>query len=287
MTAFLSALRFPAIFLILAAAGYAIALRLDLLVPADVAAAKRRLRDHGWMDTRPLTQRLSEDIGWLQQLSRGTSTSRQLIVAGRDESAGQWWILTVGQLNGNGGIPLVFGPVLGALLVILRVLRLSAAARKQRSLMAAETEDSLPALTILLGDQTRIDAVLALSTLSKCSENQALYQVLSTERWRLLIKPPENPRTDHAILAVVGREYEVRALRDLADTVERFTERGLNHRLVLTNLARDVYDRRLQDIKDAAVRSRELAIIPMSLMILPFLLLFGFPLVVIITGSLR
>jgi hypothetical protein len=292
MSQLLYDIRWALIFGAAAAAALVVAWRMELLVPAHVAAARRNLRARRMINALPLTERLGRRIPLLERLGRETSTSRLLIIGGKDDAPSRWWAATagyglIGMMGGTVlglalGIPLVAGPATGIALVILRYLQLRSDAKRRQQLIEIELGDMLPMISALVtGAGMNIEEAIA--RLSRCCKDRAVYGVVHEEYWRLLVSRDDDPRTEWQILRSIGREFDVPIFARLSQTVRMFTETGLSRRREITELANQVFTDRLENQKRANARARVTVALPMTGLIIPLLMLMLFPLVASIT----
>ncbi len=287
------------------AAGVLLALalwRAGALTPPPVSAWTRVGRNHGLLDDRPLTERLGAHAPFVRQFDEAANIPRLLAIAGRPESATAWILRTVGlsllvmligfalELVGLAArhslpFPLVYCVGLAVVAFIVGYLLLRIAATRRQTALQAGLSGALTELAILtFNHQMSIDQ--ALDLLARAQVDGYLWGLLKDEDWRkLVVLDPsrlrpfrEGPFTSVAMTYErIGQAYGVPMFSLLGSTMRRIDDKGLAPRSVLTNLARAVGANALAEMQVRSEQSNFRQAVPIGLMILPLLLLIGYP----------
>jgi hypothetical protein len=276
--------------------------RTGALTPPPVAAWDRVGRNHGLVDERPLTERLGERAPFLRRFDDAANIPRLLAIAGRTESATAWVLRTVAlstlvllagfalELLGlaTGGelpFPLIYCVGLGVIAFTIGYLLLRVAAKNRQAALQAGLSGALTELAILTyNHQMSIDN--ALDLLARSQADERLWLLIRDQDWRRLVvlEPSrlvpfrEQPYTSVASLYErIGHAYGVPMFSLLGSTMRRIDDKGLSPRTVLTNLARAVGANALAEMQVKSEQSKFRQAVPIGLMIVPLLLLLGYP----------
>jgi hypothetical protein len=298
---------FEFILLILGLGFVAILWQLEAFDAPNVASAKKLLRMRGLVDVRPLPERVGARVPLFQKILVNANISRLLAVAGKNQTVGQWvtgmagvtflvivalslvYIVTQFVL-GSPMYPFFLIPIGGGVTVILYVFSLRSAARKRQQGIGIELGDILVSLGVLTGP-AGMPIEDSLLTMSKCTKEQYLYQLLKDRSWEYRIDNPRGlvkskPRTQFQAFAAIAKEYDLPLFKALSGTVRSTTVKGLNPLLQYTNLAKSVYESRLGEAKVEAAKAKIKLTIPVAGMILPLMILLTAPLVYAIVKGL-
>ncbi|HYW25162.1 MAG TPA: hypothetical protein VE953_13430 [Terriglobales bacterium] len=298
----MSILLFPALILGAAAVLGAALWRAGALTPPPVVAWNRVGRNHGLLDDRPLTERLGERAPFVRRFDDAANIPRLLAIAGRTESATGWMLRTVAlsllvtlagfalELLGlsTGGelpFPLIYCIGLGGIAFTVGYLLLRIAAQRRQAAIQAGLSGALTELAILTyNHQMSIDH--ALDLLARAQVDGHLWGLIRDEDWRRLVvldasrlQPfHEQPFASVAsIYERIGHAYGVPIFALLGSTMRRIDDKGLAPRSVLTNLARAVGADAIAEMQVRSEQSKFRQAVPIGLMILPLMLLIGYP----------
>ena len=297
-----SVLLFPALIVGAAVLIGAALWRAGALTPPPVVAWNRVGRNHGLLDDRPLTERLGERAPLVRRFDDAANIPRLLAIAGRTQSATAWMLRTVAlsllvtvagfalELVGltTGGelpFPLIYCVGLGAVAFTTGYLLLRIAAQRRQAALQAGLSGALTELAILTyNHQMSIDH--ALDLLARAQVDGQLWGLIRDEEWRRLVvldasrlQPfREQPFTSVATLyEKIGSAYGVPMFSLLGSTMRRMDDKGLAPRTVLTNLARAVGTNAIAEMQVRSEQSKFRQAVPIGLMILPLMLLIGYP----------
>jgi hypothetical protein len=293
---------FPALILVAAALLLAALWRAGALTPPPVVAWNRVGRNHGLLDERPLTERLGARAPFVQRFDDAANIPRLLAIAGRGESATAWMLRTValsllvtiggfglevlGIATGGGlPFPLFYCVAMGGIAFATGYLLLRIAAQRRQAAIQAGLSGALTELAILTyNHQMSIDH--ALDLLARAQVDGQLWGLMRDEDWRRLVvldasrlQPfHERPFTSVASLyEKIGHAYGVPMFSLLGSTMRRIDDKGLAPRSVLTNLARAVGTNAIAEMQVRSEQSKFRQAIPIGMMILPLLVLIGYP----------
>ncbi|MBJ7602153.1 MAG: type II secretion system F family protein [Candidatus Dormibacteraeota bacterium] len=297
----MSLLLAPMLILLAGAGVLALIWRLGVLTPPPVAAWQKIGSHYGFVDVRPLTERLGERAPFVKQLDNAFNIPRLLALAGRNESGTAWALrnlalalaVVVGflavellsvLLAGMAPLPIWDGLVFALALLGLRWLMLRVAAGHRRRGIENGLAEAMTELAILTYTaQVPIDQ--ALEILARAQSDGYLWSLLKDENWKQLVNLDRTragvlgrrvaPSTA-LIYERIGEAYELPMFSLLAASVRRIGERGQESRSVFTNLARSVGQRKLAAMQTASERSRFLQAVPLGLMIVPLITLIGY-----------
>jgi hypothetical protein len=251
-----------------------------------------------------VSERLADSLPVLRRLYREANVPRLLAIAGRVESGTAWalhWaagasliaalLLVVDWLAGRPGLafpPLV--PLLGGgLWGTIGYLRLRIQARDRQANLERALSQSLTEMAILTHNgQMTVEAAVEL--IARAQSDKVLYLLMKDEGWRQLVDM-ESGDADIGLLSTpaiyerIGIDYEVPMFRLLASGMTRMNEKGLPGRVMLTNLARSVGEAKLAELNVQSERARVRMTIPIGLMVIPLLILIGYPSLVAIAGG--
>jgi hypothetical protein len=297
-----SILLFPALILAAGALLGAGLWRAGALTPPPVVAWNRVGRNHGLLDDRPLTERLGERAPFVRRFDDAANIPRLLAIAGRTESATAWMLRTVAlsllftlvgfalELIGvtTGGelpFPLIYCVGMGAVAFTTGYLLLRIAAQRRQSAIQAGLAGALTELAILTHNhQMSIDH--ALDLLARAQADGQLWGLMRDEDWRRLVVLDASrllPFREQPFVSVaslyerIGQAYGVPMFSLLGSTMHRIDDKGLAPRTVLTNLARAVGANAIAEMQVRSEQSKFRQAVPIGLMILPLMLLIGYP----------
>jgi hypothetical protein len=298
----MSFLLFPALIVGVAVVLGAALWRAGALTPPPVAAWNRVGRNHGLLDDRPLTERLGERAPLLRRFDDAANIPRLLAIAGRTESATAWLARTIAlsllvTLGGfaldllgyaTGGelpFPLIYSIGLGVIAFTVGYLLLRIAAQRRQAAIQAGLSGALTELAILTyNHQMSIDN--ALDLLARAQADGTLWGLIRDEDWRRLVVLDASrllPFREQPFLSVaslyekIGQAYGVPMFSLLGSTMRRVDDKGLAPRAVLTNLARAVGADAIAQMQVRSEQSKFRQAVPIGLMILPLMLLIGYP----------
>ncbi|MHB8510460.1 MAG: hypothetical protein ACYDGR_17765 [Candidatus Dormibacteria bacterium] len=274
--------------------------RLNLHVSPTVAAIRRNLRIRGKVDERPVVERLSDRYTLVRRLENEANMQRLLAIAGRDESPGLFLVrgLVIGVAflllvlvvdvvgAGPGGPPIPFWVgVLGAGIVgALQYAQLRTQASRRQRAMDQEVAEMFDLLGVITGNTaSAVEKTLIL--LASCTEDQALYSLLKDEGWRKLVDG--QPRTEHALYAMVAEAYGVPQLRVLSDVVKSVNVRGLAALPAFTGAAESASSDQLANQREESRKAEIRLRVPIALLILPILGLILAPLAAALATGLK
>jgi hypothetical protein len=276
--------------------------RAGALTPPPVSAWQRVGRNHGLIDERPLTERLGARAPFVRRFDDAANIPRLLAVAGRTESATAWLLRTTAfavlcSLVGFGleilGIasqgslpfPLIYCVGLGVVAFVIGYLLLRIGALRRQAALQAGLSGALTELAILTYNH-QMSIEQALDLLVRAQDDGFVWGLLKDEEWRRLVvldSSPLRPFREQpftsvaAIYEKIGQAYGVPMFSLLGSTMRRIDDKGLAPRSVLTNLARAVGASALADMQVRSEQSKFRQAVPIGLMILPLLLLIGYP----------
>ena len=293
---------FPALILAAAALLLAALWRAGALTPPPVVAWNRVGRNHGLLDDRPLTERLGARAPFVRRFDDAANIPRLLAIAGRTESATAWMartvalslLVTIGGFalevlgiatGGELPFPLIYCIGLGGIAFTVGYLLLRIAAQRRQAAIQAGLSGALTELAILTyNHQMSIDH--ALDLLARAQVDGHLWGLIRDEDWRRLVvldasrlQPfHEQPFASVAsIYERIGHAYGVPIFALLGSTMRRIDDKGLAPRSVLTNLARAVGADAIAEMQVRSEQSKFRQAVPIGLMILPLMLLIGYP----------
>jgi hypothetical protein len=276
--------------------------RAGALTSPPVAAWNRVGRNHGLIDERPLTERLGERAPFVRRFDDAANIPKLLAIAGRTESATAWllrtialsllamlggFVLELAGLVSDGSLPfpLIYCVALGGMAFLTGYLLLRIAAKRRQAALQAGLSSALTELAILTyNHQMSIDN--ALDLLARAQVDGHLWELMRDQGWRQLVVVDSTrllPFRDHAFTSVaslyerIGQSYGVPMFSLLGSTMRRMDDKGLSPRSVLTNLARAVGAGDLADMQVRSEQAKFRQAVPIGLMIIPLLLLIGYP----------
>lgn len=297
-----SIILFPALIVIAAALLVAALWRAGALTPPPVVAWNRVGRNHGLLDDRPLTERLGARAPFVRRFDDAANIPRLLAIAGRTESATAWMLRTVAlsllvtitgfalevlgvATGGELPFPLIYCVGLGGVAFTSGYLLLRIAAQRRQAGIQAGLSGALTELAILTyNHQMSIDH--ALDLLARAQVDGQLWGLMRDEDWRRLVVLDasrlmpfrEQPFTSMASLyEKIGHAYGVPMFSLLGSTMRRIDDKGLAPRSVLTNLARAVGANAIAEMQVRSEQSKFRQAIPIGMMILPLMVLIGYP----------
>jgi len=292
----------PALIVVAAALLGLLLWRAGALTPPPVAAWNRVGRNHGLLDDRPLTERLGERAPLVRRFDDAANIPKLLAIAGQTESATAWMLRTIAlsllvMLAGFAvdllgfatqrqlSLPLIYCVGLGVVAFTVGYLLLRIAARRRQMALQAGLSAAITELAILTyNHQMSIDNALGL--LARAQVDGHLWQLMRDEDWRRLVVLDasrvvlfrDQPFTSVATLyEKIGQAYGVPMFSLLGSTMRRIDDKGLSPRTVLTNLARAVGTNSLAEMQVRSEQAKFRQAVPIGLMIVPLMLLIGYP----------
>lgn len=300
----------PLLILIVGLAGAGLLWRAGLWTPASVRRFRRLAASNGITGRGPVGERIARQAPFLSTLQEALNVQRLLRIAGRTDAPSVWLlrVLSLSLLasaglfaldvlswvvNGQMALPPAVCLLFGLLCVALGYVRLrNAALRRQAGLEAAisqsYTELAMLTYTRQLSVQSALEDVIA-----PCQVDGHLERLLGDERWRSLVEVeqvglPEYERhilvSRTAIYDAIAANIGVPAFHVLATNLRRINDKGQAPSEVLTNLAAMVADADLAEMLVRSEQSRARQALPVGLLVLPLLLLIGYPLAVGLAG---
>lgn len=295
----------PLAVLIAGVVGLGLLWRLGTWAPASVQTFRRLARRHGIVVREPLAERLALRAPLLRRLQEAADIQRLLVVADREEGAPAWLLRLLGRsllvtaalllldlLAWVVAGRLAFAPWLafavGILLLAIGYVHLRNAALArcrglERAVNQALTELAMLTYTRQLPIEVALEDVVA-----RCQTDGELRRLFDGRRWEDLVGEETGPLgfdrsllTSHtAIYEAIAARYGVPAFKVLATTMRRINDKGQVPADVLTSLAATVADGQLTEMMVRAEQARARQALPVGLLVLPLLLLIGYPLVV-------
>jgi hypothetical protein len=293
----------PVLILLAGGAGLLVLWRTGMWTPPSVRRFRVLARRNGIVVGHPVSERLVAGVPFVKDLRAATDIERLLGIAGRRETPAAWalgvlgtgLLATVallgldlagwaaqGRLAFPPGLCFLFGvlwPVLGS--IRLR----NAAARRQQGLATA-LEHSFTELAMLTYTrQMPIEAALE-DLIAPSQLDGHLRDLFAGESWRRLVRFESVglPEFDRQLLASHTAIYEgiatgfgVPAFHVLAGSMRRINDKGQTPSEVLTNLASLVAENELGEMMVRSEQSRARQALPVGLLVIPLLVLIGFP----------
>lgn len=298
----------PLPLLILAAGlgGVAVLWRAGVWTPASVRRFRRLAANNGLVSRGPMGERIARRAPLLTRLQEALDVRRLLRIAGRGEMPSVWLLrvlslsllataglfaldLFAWVVNGELALPPYVCLLFGALCVALGYVRLrNAAGRRQAALEAAISQSYTELAMLTYTRQLSVQAALE-DVVAPCQVDGALRRLLGEERWRGVVDVeqiglPEYERSvlvsRTAIYDAIASGLGVPAFHVLATNLRRINDKGQAPADVLTGLAAMVADSELAAMLVRSEQSRARQALPVGLMVLPLLLLIGYPLLV-------
>jgi hypothetical protein len=276
--------------------------RAGALTPPPVSAWNRVGRNHGLIDDRPLTERLGERAPFMRSFDDVANIPKLLTIAGRTESATGWVLRTVAlsvlvmlagfamelvgfASRGELPFPLIYCVGLAVFAFLIGYLLLRIAAKRRQQALQAGLGGALTELAILTYNH-QMSIENALDLLARSQVDPTLWGLLRDEEWRKLVVLESSrlvPFREQPFVSVaaiyekIGLAYGVPMFALLGSTMRRIDDKGLAPRSVLTNLARTVGANNIAEMQVRSEQSKFRQAIPIGLMIVPLLLLIGYP----------
>ncbi|HXM54010.1 MAG TPA: hypothetical protein VOB72_01375 [Candidatus Dormibacteraeota bacterium] len=276
--------------------------RAGALTPPPVSAWNRVGRNHGLIDDRPLTERLGERAPFMRSFDDVANVPKLLTIAGRSESATAWVLRTVAlsvlvmlagfaleligfASRGELPFPLIYCVGLAVVAFLIGYLLLRVAAKRRQQALQAGLGGALTELAILTYNH-QMSIENALDLLARSQSDPTLWGLLRDEEWRKLVVLESSrlvPFREQPFVSVaaiyekIGHAYGVPMFALLGSTMRRIDDKGLAPRSVLTNLARTVGANSIAEMQVRSEQSKFRQAIPIGLMIVPLLLLIGYP----------
>jgi hypothetical protein len=300
----------PLLILLAGVAGGALLWRAGVWTPASVRRFRRLAASNGFAGRGPVGERIARRAPLLTHLQEALNVRRLLRVAGRGEEPSVWLLCvlslsllaTAGMfaldalswaVNGRLALPPFVCVLFGALCVALGYVRLRNAALRRRARLGAAISQAYTELAMLTYTrQLSVQAALE-DVVAPCQEDGHLHRLLGDERWRSLVEVeqvglPEFERhmlmSRTAIYDAIASSIGVPAFHVLATNLRRINDKGQTPADVLTGLASMVADSELAEMLVRSEQSRARQALPVGLMVLPLLLLIGYPLLVGLAG---
>lgn len=276
--------------------------RAGALTTPPVAAWNRVGRNHGLIDERPLTERLGARAPFMRRFDDAANIPRLLAIAGRTESATSWLLRTIAlsllvmvvgfglevigfASRGELPFPLFYCVGMAVFAFTLGYLLLRIAAKRRQALLQGGLGGALTELAILTYNH-QMSIENALDLLARSQADGTLWTLLRDEEWRQLVVLDSSrlmPFREQPFISVsalyekIGHAYGVPMFSLLGSTMRRIDDKGLAPRSVLTNLARAVGANSLAEMQVKSEQSKFRQAIPIGLMIVPLLVLIGYP----------
>jgi hypothetical protein len=289
--------------IIVAGAAVGLALwRLGALTSPSAVAWNRVGRNHGLIDDRPLTERLGQRAPLVRRFHDAANVPRLLAIAGRPEPATAWVLgnlalallvllvvlgvdLVVLATSRSLPFPILYCVLLGAVTFLLGYLLLRIAAQRRQARLDEGLGGALTEMAILTYTR-QMSIEQSLDLLARAQADGTLWGLLRDEGWRRLVVLDSSPlipqRERHFTSAAtiyerIGASYGVPMFTLLGTSMRRIEDKGMSPRTVLTNLARSVSAQHLAEMQVRTEQSKFRQAIPIGLMIVPLLLLIGYP----------
>lgn len=295
----------PLAVLLAGVVGLGLLWRLGTWAPASVQTFRRLARRHGIVVREPLAERLALRAPLLRRLQEATDIQRLLLVADRKEAAPAWLLRVLGQSLLATAVLLLldllawvvagrlaFAPWLafavGILLLAIGYVHLrNAALARSRGLELAVNQSLTELAMLTYTRQLPIEVALE-DVVARCQTDGQLHSLFDGGRWQELITQEAGPlgfdrgllASHTAIYEAIAARYGVPAFKVLATTMRRINDKGQVPAEVLTSLAATVAEGELVSMMVKAEQSRARQALPVGLLVLPLLLLIGYPLVV-------
>ena len=303
----------PLLILAVGAGGLTILWRAGAWVPASVRNFRRLARRHGIATETGFAERvLASAPGVGRLLREPADIDRLLALAGRTERAPAWSFQSAGvavlaiavlvlldlatwAANGTLAYPIYLAFLFGGAWLALRYVRLRNAALARRRALERALSQSFVELALLTSTrQVPVEAALE-DLLVQAQVDRELRELLQERAWRRLVPggPPgslgfdRGPLTSHAaIYNAIGAAYGVPAFALLGSSLQRINDKGQSPGEVLTALARTSAENEVAEMLVRSEQARIRQAIPVGLMIVPLLVLVGYPLLTAMTAAL-
>lgn len=302
----------PLLILVVGAAGLTVLWRAGAWVPASVRNFRRLARRHGIATESGFAERvLGRTPGVGRLLREPADIDRLLALAGRAERAPAWCFRSVGAAvlavavllvldlatwaaNGVLAFPIYLAFLFGGAWVALRYVRLRNAALARRRALERALSQSFVELALLTSTrQVPVEAALE-DLLVQAQVDRELRELLQEGAWRRLVPGgagplgfDRGPLTSHAaIYDAIGAAYGVPAFALLGSSLQRINDKGQSPGEVLTALARTSAENEVAEMLVRSEQARIRQAIPVGLMIVPLLVLVGYPLLIAMSAAL-
>lgn len=303
----------PLLILVVGAAGLTVLWRAGAWVPASVRNFRRLARRHGIATESGFAERvLGRTPGVGRLLREPADIDRLLALAGRGERAPAWCFRSVGAAvlavavllvldlatwaaNGVLAFPIYLAFLFGGAWVALRYVRLRNAALARRRALERALSQSFVELALLTSTrQVPVEAALE-DLLVQAQVDRELRELLQASAWRRLVPGgaagplgfDRGPLTSHAaIYDAIGEAYGVPAFALLGSSLQRINDKGQSPGEVLTALARTSAENEVAEMLVRSEQARIRQAIPVGLMIVPLLVLVGYPLLTAMSAAL-
>jgi hypothetical protein len=304
----------PLLILVVGAAGLTVLWRVGAWVPASVRNFRRLARRHGIAVEAGFAERvLGSTPGVGRLLREPADIDRLLALAGRAERAPAWCFQSAGvtvlavavllvldlatwAANGTLAYPIYLAFLFGGAWLALRYVRLRNAAVARRRALERALSQSFVELALLTSTrQVPVEAALE-DLLVQAQEDRELRELLQQGAWRRLVPRgapagslgfDRGPLTSHAaIYDAIGAAYGVPAFALLGSSLQRINDKGQSPGEVLTALARTSAENEVAEMLVRSEQARIRQAIPVGLMIVPLLVLVGYPLLTAMSTAL-
>lgn len=179
-----------------------------------------------------------------------------------------------GLATGDGWL---FPPIMGIgvpiLVFLLKFFLLRNAATKNQY-VAGKTLSDMMMMVAIMTDGRGLQVEDAVRILSQCCDSDVLQSIVDNRGWTRLIKVQHKSTAE--LFANIGREFDIPMFTSLSEAMLN-TNVGMAERSTFTNLAKISYQHRLTDARLRAARAKILVTIPVAGMLIPLLILIGFP----------
>jgi Flp pilus assembly protein TadB len=293
--------------LILAAGGMGLLVlwRAGAWAPLSVQRFRRLARRNGIVLQGPVSERLVARAPLLKNLQGATDIQSLLGIAGRRETPTAWALGVLGialvatvallvldlvswAINGRLSFPPAVCFLFGLLWLALGYIRLRNAALRRQQALGTALDHSFTELAMLtytrqIPIEAALEDVIAPSQLAG-----HLRGLFADESWRRLVRfesvgLPEFERqllaSHTAIYEGIASSFGVPAFHVLATNMRRVNDKGQTPSEVLTNLAALVAENELGDMMVRSEQARARQALPVGLLVIPLLVLIGFPLI--------
>ncbi len=264
-------------------------LQLDVFTPSDIRAWRSLSGMRGYAGPVGTFERLATRSALLGRIQKGLDLARLLPIANYDVTPLGFIANTavVGLIacavfmalemlgyftGGSWYFPPVYVVLVFLFVYVFAILRLQRTARSRQE-TADKTISDMLMMVAIMTDGRGLQVEDAVKILSRCTEDGTLQTIVDDRGWTKLIK---THRSTAELYRMIGDAYEIPMFTMLSDALLN-TNVGLAERNTFTNLARISYERRLTEAKMNAARAKILVTIPVAGMLLPLLVLIGFP----------
>ncbi|MGC8461475.1 MAG: hypothetical protein ACP5OR_06505 [Candidatus Dormibacteria bacterium] len=287
---FLSIVPYIVIAAVIVFAWWIAILQLDVFTPPDIRAWRSLSGMRGYAGPVGTLERLATRSALLGRIQKGLDLARllpianynvtplgfisQTAVVGLIACAVYMALEMLGYFTGGGWyFPPAYVILVFIFVYVFAILRLQRTARSRQE-TANKTISDMLMMVAIMTDGRGLQVEDAVKILSRCTEDGTLQTIVDDRGWTKLIKTPHKSTAE--LYRMIGDAYEIPMFTMLSDALLN-TNVGLAERNTFTNLARISYERRLTEAKMNAARAKILVTIPVAGMLLPLLVLIGFP----------